>query len=72
MGDVYSVRDGDTDTEIPRQGAVRMAASVGWCELCACYRSSPTWSTMRAHGTPYAACGRHTPMDRALWEQEQV
>ena len=71
MSDAYTVRDGDTDNEIPRMGGVRMSASVGWCELCACYRTSQQWHTMRSHGTHYAACHRHAPMDLVLWEKEQ-
>ena len=69
MSDAYTVQDGGTD--LPR-GAVHMPATIGWCELCAAYRRSPVWHTMRHRGTPYVACHRHTPMERALWETAQT
>lgn len=48
-----------------------MGEYIGFCELCDCYRRSREWHTMRSHGTPYAVCYRHTPIDIALWEDEQ-
>lgn len=66
----YVVKDGDTAEQVTHAGAVHMHVSVGFCELCGCYRHSHEWHVMRRRGTPYAACGRHTPIDRALWEAE--
>lgn len=67
-GECYAARDGDKADEVARMGCVRMSDIIGFCELCDCYRSTRTWHTMRRHGTPYATCDRHTPLDRALWE----
>lgn len=70
-GACYTVKDGDTAEEVVQMGCVRMAASVGFCELCRRYRNSHTWQVVRLHGTPYGVCSRHTPMDIALWKEEQ-
>lgn len=67
----YVVKDGDKADYVARQGAVQMGEYIGFCELCDCYRHSRVWHTMRSHGTPYAACNRHLPLDIALWEAEQ-
>lgn len=65
---VYSARDGDTSEGVAQQGAVRMRDTVGFCELCNCYRDSSTWQMMYSHGTPYAACSKHTPLEIEVWD----
>lgn len=68
---IYSVQDGDKADHVVNQGTVHMDEYVAFCELCDCYRRSREWHTMRSHGTPYAVCHRHTPIDIALWESER-
>jgi hypothetical protein len=67
---IYIVQDGDKADAVARMGAVQMPSTIGFCELCGCYRASRIWHTMRWRGTPYYACQRHTPMEHALWETE--
>jgi len=68
MSDVYVIKDGDSDADVPIWSCVRQPAGIGYCHMCERYTRAET-HVVRVASYPYHVCDRHTPMDVELWKE---